>query len=165
MSLGKNIARLRKEKGLTQAELGELLGVSNQAVSKWESEMTLPDVMLLPELAKVFHVAIEELYGDVSEVPPREVERERESLAAEDDRRILTICVESGNTTVKTQLPVKSIRALLENSDVLEAADIDKEELAVIYEALESTGTLVEVGEEDADKKVKITVEHYEDHD
>ena len=37
MCIGENIARLRKEKGWTQAELGEKLGVSNQAVSKWES--------------------------------------------------------------------------------------------------------------------------------
>ena len=54
MSIGKNIALLRRAKGLTQAELGDLLGVSNQAVSKWESEMSMPDVLLLPEIAKVF---------------------------------------------------------------------------------------------------------------
>ena len=40
MSIGKNIARLRKEMGLTQGELGEKIGVSNQAVSKWESEIS-----------------------------------------------------------------------------------------------------------------------------
>ena len=50
MSIGENIARFRKLKGWTQAELGEKLGVSNQAVSKWESGMTSPDVMLLPAL-------------------------------------------------------------------------------------------------------------------
>ena len=60
MSIGKNIALLRRAKGLTQAELGDLLGVSNQAVSKWESEMSMPDVMLLPEIAKVFGVALEQ---------------------------------------------------------------------------------------------------------
>ena len=40
MSLGKNISNFRKEKGFTQAELGDLLGVSNQAVSKWEMEIS-----------------------------------------------------------------------------------------------------------------------------
>lgn len=40
MSIGKNIAFLRKEKGMTQTELGDLLGVSNQAVSKWESDVS-----------------------------------------------------------------------------------------------------------------------------
>ena len=58
MFFGENIARLRKEKGWTQAELGEKLGVSNQAVSKWELGMTMPDVMLLPDIAKMFNVSI-----------------------------------------------------------------------------------------------------------
>ena len=63
MSIGENIARLRKEKGWTQAELGEKLGVSNQAVSKWESGMTMPDVMLLPSLADIFGIYIDQLFS------------------------------------------------------------------------------------------------------
>ena len=63
MSIGENIARFRKLKGWTQAELGEKLGVSNQAVSKWESGMTSPDVMLLPALADVFGCYIDELFS------------------------------------------------------------------------------------------------------
>ena len=62
MSIGKNIARLRKEKGLTQRELGEMLGVSNQAVSKWESEITSPDVSVFPSLADVFECSIDEIF-------------------------------------------------------------------------------------------------------
>ena len=63
MFIGENIARLRKEKGWTQAELGEKLGVSNQAVSKWESGMTMPDIMLLPTLADMFGIYIDELFS------------------------------------------------------------------------------------------------------
>ena len=63
MSIGDSIARFRKEKGWTQAELGEKLGVSNQAVSKWESGMTMPDVMLLPSLADLFGIYIDELFS------------------------------------------------------------------------------------------------------
>ena len=62
MSLGKNIAKFRKEKGWTQSELGEKLGVSNQAISKWESEMNMPDVLLLPALADLFGCYIDELF-------------------------------------------------------------------------------------------------------
>ncbi len=62
MSIGKNIARFRKDKGLTQTELGDMLGVSNQAVSKWESEINMPDVMLLPEIAKALGVTLNQLY-------------------------------------------------------------------------------------------------------
>ena len=62
MTIGENIADLRKKKGWTQAEFGEMLGVSNQAVSKWESGMTMPDIMLLPHIAEVFECSIDELF-------------------------------------------------------------------------------------------------------
>ena len=63
MSIGKNIAAFRRKKGWTQAQLGDIIGVSNQAVSKWESEMTMPDVMLLPDLADAFGCYIDELFS------------------------------------------------------------------------------------------------------
>ena len=63
MSIGKNIASFRKAKGWTQAELGEKIGVSNQAVSKWESETSMPDVMLLPVLADAFGCYVDELFS------------------------------------------------------------------------------------------------------
>ena len=64
MSIGSNIAKFRKEKGLTQNELGERLGVTNQAISKWETETSMPDVMLLPEIAKTLGVSLEMLYSN-----------------------------------------------------------------------------------------------------
>ena len=65
MSIGKNIASFRKAKGWTQAELGEKIGVSNQAVSKWESGTSMPDVMLLPVLADAFECYVDELFSRV----------------------------------------------------------------------------------------------------
>lgn len=67
MSIGKNIAKYRKEKGLTQEELGAKLGVTNQAVSKWESEVSMPDVMLLPEIANALNVTLDDLYSIAKE--------------------------------------------------------------------------------------------------
>lgn len=49
-TLGKRIAKLRREKGLKQDQLAEKLSVSLQAVSKWENDQTCPDIGLLPEL-------------------------------------------------------------------------------------------------------------------
>lgn len=63
MSIGKNIAKYRKAKKLTQEELGAKLGVTNQAVSKWESEVSMPDVMLLPEIANALSISLEDIYG------------------------------------------------------------------------------------------------------
>ncbi len=63
MTVGENIARARKEKGWTQAELGERLGVSNQAVSKWEAGVTSPDISLLPLIADAFECSIDDLFS------------------------------------------------------------------------------------------------------
>lgn len=67
MSIGKNIAKHRKALGLTQEELGVKLGVTNQAVSKWESEVSMPDVMLLPEIAAALDISLETIYGITKE--------------------------------------------------------------------------------------------------
>ena len=59
IKIGKIIALLRSQKGITQAELGERLGVSFQAVSKWERGETLPDVSLLTDLADVLETTVD----------------------------------------------------------------------------------------------------------
>lgn len=61
--LGIHIAYHRKINGLTQDELAQKMGVSSQAVSKWEQQLSCPDIMLLPALAEVFHISIDELFG------------------------------------------------------------------------------------------------------
>jgi len=63
--LGDTIYRLRKEKGLSQSQLGEAVGVSNKAVSKWETYEANPDITLLPLLAKTLGVTTDELLTDI----------------------------------------------------------------------------------------------------
>lgn len=67
IGLGDNIVRNRRLSGLTQDELGSLLGVSAQAVSKWERSLACPDIMLLPQLAAVLGVTLDELFAPVTE--------------------------------------------------------------------------------------------------
>ena len=59
--LGATIAMLRKEKGLTQLELANLLGVTDKAVSKWERDLSWPDVGTLPRLAEILGISVDEL--------------------------------------------------------------------------------------------------------
>jgi len=66
-TLGMMIASLRKEKGMTQLELAELMGVTDKAVSKWERDLSCPDVNTLPKLAETFGVTVDELMQVKSE--------------------------------------------------------------------------------------------------
>ena len=63
MTLSENITKYRKQKGYTQEKLGELLGVTNQAISKWELGISMPDVMLLPKIADALGTTLNGLYG------------------------------------------------------------------------------------------------------
>jgi transcriptional regulator with XRE-family HTH domain len=63
LKLGAAIKKYRTEKGITQEELAEYIGISFQAVSKWETNTTLPDIALLPKLAVFFGVSIDDLFS------------------------------------------------------------------------------------------------------
>lgn len=60
-TLGKRIVNLRKEKNLKQEDLAQMLNISPQAISKWENDLTCPDISILPELSKILGVSIDEL--------------------------------------------------------------------------------------------------------
>ena len=60
-TLGMMIASLRKEKGMTQLELAEKMGVTDKAVSKWERDISCPDINTIPKLAELFGISVDEL--------------------------------------------------------------------------------------------------------
>ncbi len=60
-TLGQKIAKLRKEKGLTQLELAKELNITDKAVSKWERDLCCPDINSFPKLAEILGVSVEEL--------------------------------------------------------------------------------------------------------
>lgn len=62
-TIGENIAMLRKQNGLTQEALASAIGVSAQSISKWENNTNMPDIMILPIIADVFNISIDELFG------------------------------------------------------------------------------------------------------
>ena len=63
VKIGRNILYFRKEKGLTQAQLAEQLGISAQAVSKWEREISCPDLSLIEPLVRIFGITSDQLFG------------------------------------------------------------------------------------------------------
>lgn len=73
--MGNQIQRRRKELHLTQNQLAEQLGVTKQAVSKWENGQCCPDIAVVPELARIFNCSIDALFG-LDDTPETVVIRE-----------------------------------------------------------------------------------------
>ena len=69
--VGKFIENLRKEKGLTQQDLADILSVSNQAVSKWESGRNLPDIAIQRVICDTFNITMEELHAGERDIKKR----------------------------------------------------------------------------------------------
>lgn len=71
----RNLRRLRLQKNLTQEQLANILGVSVQSVSRWECANTLPDVMLLPQIARLYGVTVDDLYREDAKGYPSYAQR------------------------------------------------------------------------------------------
>lgn len=63
LHLAENISKLRRKKGVTQEELANFIGVTKASVSKWENGQSMPDIILLPQLAAYYDVTVDELLG------------------------------------------------------------------------------------------------------
>lgn len=75
-NIGKNISRCRKQKNITQEELAGFLGITFQAVSKWETGQTCPDITLLPAIATALGSSIDKLMGYTYQEKPRTIYEE-----------------------------------------------------------------------------------------
>lgn len=115
MTLGKRIAALRKEKELRQDDLAGMLDVSPQAVSKWENDLTCPDISLLPKLAQILNVTVDELLSGKQEadIPTVRLVPEKERKDLED--MILRVVVDSGDgDKIRVNLPLPLVQVALE---------------------------------------------------
>jgi len=111
-TLGKRIARLRKEKNLKQDDLAQKLSVSPQAVSKWENDQTCPDISLLPELAGTLGVSVDMLLKGKQE-PRTELVPEEKRKDIKD--MMLRIVVDSSDgDKVRVNLPVALLQVALD---------------------------------------------------
>ena len=160
--LGSKISTLRKAKGMKQEELAERLGVSPQAVSKWENDISCPDIMLLPKLADIFQVTVDELLS-------REEKKQVQILPQEkrkniDDMMFRVYVNSSDGDKVKITLPMPLIKMGLEMGMAMPQVsgnaalrDIDFSQLISMVEK-GVIGKLVEVETSDGDI-VEIVVE------
>ena len=88
MSLGDKLAKLRKDNNYTQEQLAEILGVSRQSVSKWESDVAYPETDKLIELGKLYNCTMDYLLKDdaLSDRPNNGIENDRPDNGVENDR-------------------------------------------------------------------------------
>jgi transcriptional regulator with XRE-family HTH domain len=73
INIAKVLVKKRKEKGITQDELSNYIGVSKASVSKWETGQSYPDVTFLPQLAAYFNISIDELMDYKPQMAKEEV--------------------------------------------------------------------------------------------
>ena len=163
MTIGKRIAFLRKEKGLTQEELAQHMGISPQAVSKWENDQTCPDISALPKLARLFGVTVDELLEGKEALPavrmlPPEQRKDIKDM-------LLRITVDSAEgDRIRVNLPMALVEIAMEigmempqinGNEALKGVDLKK---VLEMVRLGFVGNLVEVDSADGDR-VRIFVE------
>ena len=83
LNFSENITRLRREKKLTQEQLADFIGVTKASVSKWETAQSLPDILLLPQLAAFFNVTVDELLGYQPQLSREQIQKIYYDLAAD----------------------------------------------------------------------------------
>lgn len=158
-TLGQRIAYYRKLRQITQEELGVKCGVSSQAVSKWENDLSAPDITLLGTIAEIFCISTDELLG-----LKREVATAVKPETVNTDRLLLRITVDSDDgDKVKVNVPYKLGKVFMQSglikgdndNEALKSVDFDKIEEIVNMGML---GPIVDIESADGDR-VKITVE------
>ena len=163
MTIGKRIAHLRKEKGLTQEELASHMGISPQAVSKWENDQTCPDISALPKLARLFGVTVDELLEGKEVLPAARVLPPEQQKDIKD--MILRVTLDSAaGDKIRVNLPMALVEIAMEigmempqinGNEALKGIDMKK---VLEMVRLGFVGNLLEMDSADGDR-VRIFVE------
>lgn len=161
-TIGKKLYELRKQSGFTQDYVAEKLGVSAQAVSKWENDIACPDIMTLPHIAELYGITIDELFKN--EEIQSKVKYEKTDKINENEL-VLRVYVDTVNgDEVKVTLPypvVKELAVVGKNiSSIVSGVDLSGVDLETIFAMVESgiIGEIVKVKTQNKDI-VRVVVE------
>ncbi|MBQ2735296.1 MAG: helix-turn-helix transcriptional regulator [Clostridia bacterium] len=166
LTLGKRIANLRRQKELRQEDLAERLNVSSQAVSKWENDLTCPDISLLPRLASILGVTVDELLTGKTDEPNPQVKilpaEERKSV---NEMMLRIVSDKKDGERVRVNIPMALVKVAIDmgmelhqisnENDELKKIDL-KQILELVHQGV--IGNLLEVESSDGDT-VRIFVE------
>lgn len=161
-TFGQRLAALRKEKGLTQNDIADKVGITAQAVSKWENDQASPDIDILIKLSEIFDISLDELLGKVKP----SVSLNDKPTKKDINKMVLKISVNEVNgDKVKVNLPLALVKVFL-NKDTGEIPLLDGKEslknidFRQILDLVEQgvIGEIVSIASENGDK-VSIAVE------
>ena len=162
-TFGQRLSRIRKEKGFTQNEIADKVGVTSQAVSKWENDLASPDIDILLKLSEIFDISVDDLLGKETKKTVLNDKPSKKDI----DKMIFKIIVTSADgDKVNVNLPLALVKALMDKdsgkinivsskNDALQNVDF-REILSLVEQGV--IGELVSVDSADGDK-VSIVVE------
>lgn len=152
-TFGQRFTRLRKEKNFTQEEIALKLNISAQAVSKWENDISMPDISILTSIADIFDITLDELLGRekkqdvilVNEEEKKDINKMvlRMKVVSSDGSKVninipiplLKICIESGMEMPQvngskhfSNIDIKQIYALIEQGVIGELMTVESSE-------------------------------------
>lgn len=160
-SFGQRFQRLRKAKGFTQEQIAERVNISYQAVSKWENDISSPDISILGELANILEVTVDELLGRVD---PTKVTLVEEPQRKELKNMLLKIIVDSKDGgKVNIKLPMLIVKTFLDSGMPISIngnKSLENIDFKQIFDLVEQgvVGELVNIESNDGDV-VRIVVE------
>lgn len=112
-TFGQRLARLRKQKGLTQEEIANRVNISPQAVSKWENDISSPDIDTIVKLSEILNVSLNELLGKEETTPVVLEEENKKDI----NKMLLKIKVLSNDgDKINVNLPMGIIKICLDNN-------------------------------------------------
>ena len=165
MNLGKTITEKRKQLSMTQEDLAARLGVSPQAVSKWENNLSCPDITLLPDIAGIFGITVDELLGvskaEIADEPapceavpePEPVFEEAEFSGKKATKLLITREYCGKTTTVK--FPLSIVRFGLNLSGIF--GGLTGQQASAVDNAIR-TGLVGEILSVDGENGEKVTI-------
>ena len=161
-TIGKKLYELRKQSGFTQDYVAEKLGVSAQAVSKWENDIACPDIMTLPNIAELYGITVDELFknDDVkSNVKFEKTEKVNEN------ELVLRVYVDTAQgDDIKVNLPYLLVKELInvgkDISGVFAGVDLSEVNFESIFKMVELgvLGEIVTVKTQNGDD-IRVVVE------
>lgn len=163
-TIGNRIARYRKAKNLTQEALANQMGVSSQAVSKWETDASCPDISALPQLCKILGITTDELLTGKSEEVKLVPAAERKTL---EELTLRIKVLSSDGDKIRVNVPMTLVKLALEigvdvvpnvggeHGDMMKSIDMEKV-VKMVEQGL--IGKLVEVESADGDI-IEVVVE------